>query len=252
MKTKIIFSSNKISTETKEEMWQIYRKFYAYKKDYFMNRIEKNTDFVFYCQNNQILGFTGLKINRIKVEGKKRLLIYFGQTILSKEIRGKSLFPLTGVKLITKYFKEIIFNKAYFWADSLSYKSYLIFAKTLNECYPSRKFETPSDINDLVQFIGGTHYKDSFCAKTGTVLKPVNYVTDPSAFLSYKDLKDPDIKFFVEANSKYKEGHGLITIGPINQKNVLRLLKRYFSKTLDLSSFKKKILFPVLRQINLS
>ena len=68
----------------------------------------------------------------------------------------------------------------YFWCDALTYKSYLVFAKTLHEFYPTYKIGTPTVVKQVMDFIGQTHYTDAYCPDSGNVSKPVNYVSDRS------------------------------------------------------------------------
>ena len=60
MKTKIKFRTvRKINESTKENMWDIYKKYYSYNQEYFM-------------QGEKLTGLTGLRINKIKMDGWKK------------------------------------------------------------------------------------------------------------------------------------------------------------------------------------
>ena len=136
------------------------------------------------------------------------------------------------MKLIRKFWKQILFAKAWFWADALSYKAYLVFAKNLTEYYPTRQYATPQAVQEVVDFIGETHYGDSYCSKTGTVHKSVKYVADPSVSICQHDKQDPDVSFYAQANPKSQQGHGLLTLGPISARNVWRLTRRAIGKVI--------------------
>lgn len=227
MRTKVLITTNDFSQSTKEEMWRIYHGYYNYEKDYFMQRIAKNNYYAFYIHDGELVGFTGLKINHKKIGGRKVFLIYFGQTVITNGFRGKSLIPITGFKLFLKFWDKFIFSEMYFWADTLCYKPYLVFAKTLDEYYPSYKTPNSKRIKQVIDFIGETHYPDSYDSSTGTVVKNINLVRDPSSVIREADLQDPDIRFYEQANPHYNIGRGLITLGPGNRKNLKLLLYRY-------------------------
>lgn len=226
----VTLTDNRLSQATKEQMWDIYQPYYSYEKSSFLARFEKNTHYALYHIGKQLVGFTGIRINDIKVERKKQLLIYFGQTVVTHACRGKNLIQRTGMKLIRRYWKQILFSKAWFWADALSYKAYMVFANSLNEFYPSRLESTPGTAKSVIDFIGTTHYLEHFCKKTGTVRKSVKYVADPSTEISKEDQQNPDIAFFAAANPQSVNGHGLITIAPISFSNVKRLVGRALYK----------------------
>jgi len=232
-KIKVQIVTNDFSAATKEEMWTVYSKFYDYTKEYFMQRIEKNNYFSMYTVDGKIVGFTGLRIDRTRINGRKRLLIYFGQTIIDHAYRGKSLIPTTGAKLCLRYLPEILTSKTYFWADCLTYKAYLVFAKTLEQYYPTYKEELSPDAKSVIDFIGQRHYSDTYCPSTGTVKKDTVVVNDSSTTrIPMKYRQDQDIRFFTKANPLFMEGHGLITLGPVNLTNFGILMKRLFQKVI--------------------
>ncbi|MFT4667362.1 MAG: hypothetical protein ACI8YQ_004291 [Polaribacter sp.] len=230
MKISINITDNQFSAATKEEMWNIYKKYYNYSKSSFMERVANNNHFSLYTNQGKIVGFTGLRINKVQSDKKSKLLIYFGQTVIDKQFRGKALLPITGAKLCMKYFWDLLRSDVYFWCDALNYKPYLVFAKTLADFYPTRKRNMPKAIKNLIDFIGNQHYKESYCPETGTVLKPVNLVSDLSVRVYENDRKDVDIQFYMKGNPGYIDGHGLITLAPVNFSNFNLLLKRFINK----------------------
>ncbi len=230
MKISINITDNQFSASMKEELWNIYKKYYNYNKDDFMKRLAKNNQFAIYKNKGNIVGFTGLRIDRTTIDGKSSLLIYFGQTVIEKECRGNALLPFTGLKLCLKYFKDLMFSDVYFWCDALTYKSYLVFAKSMNECYPSHKHQTPKSIKNLINHIGQKHYKGSFHSVLGTVQKSTVLVSDPSVNIGTNDKQDADIQFFMKANPNYKKGHGLLTLAPLTRKSFFLVLNRFVDK----------------------
>ena len=230
MKVSIKITGNQFSASTKEEMWNIYKKYYNYSKNSFMERVAMNNYFALYTNQGKIVGFTGLRINKVQSDKKRKLMIYFGQTVIDKQFRGKALLPITGAKLCMKYFWDLLSSEVYFWCDALSYKPYLVFAKTLADFYPTRKRNMPKSIKNLIDVIGNQHYQDSYCPESGTVLKPVHLVSDLSVCVYEKDKQDADIQFYMKANPRYTEGHGLITLAPVNFSNFNLLLKRFINK----------------------
>ena len=230
MKVSIKLTANNFTTDTKEEMWNVYKPYYNSNGQDFIKRIVTNKQFAIYEHNGKIVGFTGIRINRTKVDGKRKMLIYFGQTVIEQSFRGNALLTMTALKVCLKYFKELILSDVYFWYDALSYKSYLVSAKSLKEFYPSHMQQTPHSIKRLINFIGQKHYQGSFCEELGTVVKSNIFVNDPSVSIGINDIKDKDIQFFMKANPNYDKGHGLITLTPMNRKNVLVLVKRFWVK----------------------
>ena len=210
----------------------VYKNYYRYTKESFMARIKKNNYYSFYTLNGKIVGFTGLRINRTVIEGKKHLFIYFGQTVIDAAHRGKSLIPVTGTKLYLKYWREILSSRTFFWADALTYKAYLVFAKSLEEFYPNRQMNNPESIQKVIDHIGREHYGTYYNFGVGTVRKEQILVNDPCINIPLKYRQDPDIRFYTQANPGYTQGQGLITIAPLSGTNFMRLAKRLMIKAM--------------------
>ena len=230
-KIKVSIASNNLPASVKEEMWAIYRHYYHYTREEFFQRFQKNNFYSFYTLEGKIVGFTGLRIDRI--DGK--LLVYFGQTVIDESSRGNFLIPRTALRLFARYWKDMLLSKMYFWADNLTYKAYLVFAKNLEEFYPSYQEETPAPVNRLIDQIGEKYYPETFCPETKTVRKDAVLVNDINTVIAPKYLADPDIRFFTLANPRYDRGHGLITIGPMHLQNVVGVIKKSIAK-----KFKRK------------
>ena len=230
MRISIMIQENELSEKLKMEMWHLYQRYYAYSKQDFLKKMEKNNYYALYYYNDNLVGFTGLRINDIKIQRQNYFLLYFGQTVIDQSFRGQQLIQRTGTKLCLKFWNKLLFSKAIFWADTLTYKAYLVFAKSLQECYPSRKRQMPTQVEKVIDFIGDTHYPTSYNKKNRTVVKDINLVTDSTVQIKAQDRGDLDIQFFMKANPNYAIGHGLITLGPMNLTNLIFIMKNAINR----------------------
>jgi len=234
MKTQVVIIGQQCLTlAQKAEMWSVYKCFYHYSEQYFMERIPQNTHFSLYLHNGKIVGFTGLRIDKTKANGRRQWMMYLGQTVVTRQYRGQSLLPTTVLLLAMKYWKELLTSDAWCWYDALSYKAYLACAKCVPDCYPSHRTETPLHVQQVRDFVGKARYGDAYCAQTGTVAKEVNYLNDASVNVFDEDLQDPDVAFFAQANPHYAAGHGLLVLAPFNRRNVFNLAVRYFGRLVN-------------------
>ncbi|MEM6763394.1 MAG: hypothetical protein AAF655_00660 [Bacteroidota bacterium] len=224
---------------TKKQMWKVYSKYYHYSYEEFMKRIPSNDLYSFYLYKGEVVGFTGLRVDKAYIQGKRQLLIYFGQTVIEERFRGKSLIPVTGFKLCCKYWKAFLRSSVYMYADSLTYKAYLVFAKTVEEMYPSRKRPNTPVVNDIFHLIGNTYYKESYNEASMTIGKDRMLVDDKATCNPIQYIEDEDIRFYVEKNPLWHAGHGLLTLAPMNLENLKTLLVRMFKMALGWKSVKK-------------
>jgi hypothetical protein len=235
--------SNQLSTAVKAEMWRIYSPYYHYSEDYFYSRISNNTHYALYRKEGRLVGFTGLRLKTITIDGEENFFyskrqrhyftIYFGQTVITAEVRSTGIINKTGILLLKKYWKTLFTHRTVFWADALSYRAYLVFAKNLLAYYPSVKEDLPAAILQLRDKLGSNYYADRFCSKTGTVRKDSYLIRDSRVEITSDKLNDLDISYYAQANPKYKEGYGLLTMGPASWKNILFMIGKFFRKWLE-------------------
>jgi hypothetical protein len=224
---KVTIRSNDFDQTTQEEMWSIYQNFYSCSYKSFMSRIARNNYFAMYTANAKLVGFTSLRVDHQILEDKKHLFFYFEQTVIDQAYRGESLIQQTGLKLIVRFAGKLLTSKAYFWADALTYQTYLGFTKSLTEYYPSRKSGTPPPAKQMLNYLGDKHFGNTYSAVTGIIYQATEYGNAPSERISSEQLADPDIRFYVGSNPFYIRGNGLLVMAPLTKKNLKQLLTSF-------------------------
>lgn len=233
MRTKIDIQlcTNALSEATIEQMWSIYEPYYHYTAESFRARIEKNTHYALYYDAGRLVGFTGLRIQKINLKRKRFLTVYFGQTVVTDGVRGKGLINRTGLLLVRKFWTSFLTRRVVFWADALTYRAYLVFAKNLIDCYPAAGQVLTGAMQQLRDFLGNTNYGERYCPTSGTVRKDSFLVADPGMLIRPDKMRDPDVAFFAQANPSYQQGSGLLTMGPATWRNLSFMISKYFAKT---------------------
>lgn len=222
--------TNDLMETTIQEMWRIYEPYYHYSAESFRARIQKNTHYALYYEGARLVGFTGLRIQKINIERKRYLTVYFGQTVITDGVRGKGLINRTGLKIARKFWRSLLTRKVVFWADALTYRAYLVFAKNLIDCYPAAGQVLDRSMQCLRDFLGQSNYGERYCPQNGTVRKDTFLVADPQMMIRPDKLRDPDIAFFAQANPSYQEGSGLLTMGPATVRNLWYMVSKYRAK----------------------
>ncbi|MDP5171255.1 MAG: hypothetical protein NWR72_13505, partial [Bacteroidia bacterium] len=167
-KITVSITPNQLTESQIATMWQIYQKYYQYTQESFVARTSQSTHFAFYHDGEELVGFTGLRLNESQIGGKPHAFIYFGQTVLEKAYRGRSLLQATGTKLVLKYARFLLTGKVFWWCDALTYRSYLAFARSVSEYYPSRHNPLPPQIREVFDHLGETYYADTYQRATCT------------------------------------------------------------------------------------
>jgi hypothetical protein len=222
------------------EIWNIYSLHHNVDYQEFFFRTKTQFTFIALYQSQckaSIVGFTGLRIDPITLQcGSRILTIYFGQTYVLDDYRGRQLLPWTGTLFLLKSRLKHPLLPMYIWYDAISYKSYMILARHVKEFFPRRGVSTPTIVRQIIDQMGIRHYPGQYDQTTGRVIKPSNRLKKHVARLSPKDLKDPDIEYYVRRNPGHEKGDGLICVLPGNLTNMVHFASKAF-----LQSFLKKL-----------
>ena len=200
-KLSVTIQKNELSIATIHQMWQLYKDYYHSTYDTFVEQLTTYQYLSFFKQEEQLVGFACIETIRQPLHGRNYLFIRFGQAIIDPAFRGKALIPITAAKLSRLFWKDFLFGQAYFWANTLTYTSYLVFAKTLSSFYPSYKHPTPYAVKDLIDFIGLKQYGEDYNPALGTVHTSFKVVNDFTTEVQTKYLEDKDIQFFTSLNA---------------------------------------------------
>lgn len=216
--------SAKIDTAAFEALWQLYSPHHNVEKLEFYERIYKKMDHItryFDKVTGELVGMTGVRHQDFKLSnGMKVYTVYNGMSFINPIYRGLHLLPQTlafyGMRLKRKH----LFGHIYLWSDAISYKPYVLMARSTRVFYPSRKRATPPHIAELIQLVGKKFYGESFDPEACVVRKESNRLKDYVAPITEVDLQDPDINFYTQKNPGYKNGDGLINVIPLTWLNM--------------------------------
>lgn len=225
-----ITTNDQLTPDSVQQMWNVYAPYYHYSEESFRARIHKNTHYALYYMAGKVVGFTGLRIQKINIDRKRFLTIYFGQTVVTDAVRGKGLINRTGLKLVRMFWRAMLTRQVVFWADALTYRAYLVFAKNLVDCYPAVGQQLTSEMRRLRDYLGRSNYGKRYCKETGTVAKDSFLVRDPQMLIRPEKLEDKDIAFFAASNPTYLQGSGLLTMGPGTLRNLWYMFTKYRAK----------------------
>jgi hypothetical protein len=209
-----------------KNLYAIFKKSYDIDYQEFLEKHSSLDKYAVYKDAEEnIIGFTGIRDCSFNIKKQRYRAVYFGQTFIEEQFRGKKLIQFTVIKLLISHYISFKRSKLIVWNDSLSYRPYLVMAKSLKYYYPNK--DRKSDEIDLKirDKLGEEYYPGSYCNKTGTVMKSRTVLKTKELHVSEKDLTDPDIKYYIDKNPNYIKGYGLITFCYASIKNLIYFIK---------------------------
>lgn len=227
--------------ELEAELWKLYQQNFLDNRHYFRHDLAESTYLAIYTTQHKTIGFTGISISHASINQQAHVLVYLRPMIIDSAYRGNSLVCLTLAKLSLMLWREFRQAKVYVWTNALTYQSYLVLAKGMKEMYPSKTAPASSSIRQVIDHIGYAHYPDHYQAQQGTVNMRAMWLQLTQPVIPQKFKGDQDIEFFTQYNPGYQDGSSLITLAPLNQRNLTGLMKRYLRWRLGMSHQPNKI-----------
>jgi hypothetical protein len=217
------------------DIWSIYSLHHNVYFEEFLSRTRNQfTCIALYRRRRgaSLVGFTGLRMEFLTLQhGSRILTIYFGQTYVLDDYRGRQLLPWTGLLFVLKCRLRYPLLPIYMWYDAISYKSYMILARHVKEFFPRRGVSTPAVVREIIDQVGARYYPGQYDRTTGRVIKPSNRLKEHVARLSPVDLEEPDIAYYVTRNPGHAKGDGLLCVLPGSLANVFHFASKVFRRS---------------------
>ena len=218
----------KITYTEKSQMYELMREFYDnVTEEIFLNDLmNKDYCIMLYNEKKNVKGFSTQKELSLDLDGKIVYGIFSGDTIIHKEYWGS---PELFKEFARTFVKEG--NEEYYWfLISKGYKTYKMLPLFFKEFYPNYKDKTPSFEKQIMDEFGKTKYPLDYNQITGVneYKETKDKLKEGVADITEKQLKDRDIKYFIEINPGHKHGNDLICLTLLNQDNLRNTAKRLF------------------------
>lgn len=216
-------------TETeKKEMFQLMKEFYdnVDGQIFIRDLLDKDYCIMLYNEENIVKGFSTGKEIHVEVDGKLIKGIFSGDTIIHKDYWGR----MDLYKEFARNFVKSGSEEYYWFLISKGYKTYKMLPLFFKEFYPNYKVSTPLDEKKIMDAFGLSMYPMDYNKETGVnEYKSIkDKLKEGVADITEKQLKDMDIKFFIEENPGYIYGNDLVCLAKLNQKNLRKTAERLF------------------------
>lgn len=222
---------NRISPSTYQSMWQIFQAHYdGVSWDQFMKDIQEKSHviLIFDHQSHKLCGFSTISAKTHTVDKKKQRVVFSGDTILASSYRGTTVLAWAFFRFLFGQWLRRPHLPPRWLLISKGYKTYLLLARNFLDYYPSYKAPTPSHVQALLDQACQDRFQDAYRPHLGIVrFETQQCKLKPSvAPIGPRELADPDIAFFVQANPGHQHGDELACLGYFTPWMILHFLKR--------------------------
>ncbi|MGF1727698.1 hypothetical protein [Photobacterium nomapromontoriensis] len=198
----------------------IYYEKYFLQPDAFERKLK-----LIYC-DNELVGYCLLTFKRLVLNGQSTIIVGASAGFLPEQRHGNQTVMFSIVEAAKCYLKHP--KTAIYYADTMiSPAMYRVMAKLVAEIYPNPERRISPESAPILQYLQQTamvredHWHPHLCF----VNRYVNYTSDDIERLTNSEKLD--IQYYLSINPKFTEGYGIVTVIPVNIKNIFGTMMNY-------------------------
>lgn len=173
------------------------------------------------ARSGMLVGLVSLDVHRVEWHGRTSVIFFTSSVVIDERHRGRNLVLRTGLRAFLREKLRHPWQRAFWFFDSFSYKSYVILPRNLGAFWPRRDRTTPADVARFIDFLASRRYGDAWSPATGIVRssgrKRLRVATAP---IDAAQRADPDVRFFEQANPGHADGDMLVCLVPLSFRNL--------------------------------
>jgi hypothetical protein len=182
-------------------------------------------------RSGTLVGLVSLDVYRVEWERRTSVVHFTSSVVIDEQFRGRNLVLRTGMRAFAREKLKRPWQPAYWFFDTLRYKSYVLLPRNLAEFWPRRERATPPGVARFIDFLARRRYGDAWSPATGVVTRSGDKRLRPTtAPIESPHRSDPDVTFFEASNPGHREGDMLVCLVPLSAWNLLRPVLRAIAR----------------------
>ncbi len=194
---------------------------------------DKNEAILLYNQN-LLVGFTTLKVFEHCWDGKDIRIVYSGDTIVDRAHWGQQTLAFAWIQKMGVLKRENPEQEMYWFLIVKGHRTYKylpVFGKSFYPHWEINRLDLKPLADDLAQRRFGLDYNPlsgivEFAQSKGHLKAEIALPTE-------EEMTKDSVRYFLERNPNYINGHELVCLCEISEQNMKPLTKRIFQKGLQ-------------------
>lgn len=176
----------------------------------------------------QIVGYFALHVFERVVGGRPAAVIR-GEAGFLEEYRGGNVTARFGLARVLRYAMANPRRTLYYMGSLVHPSSYLQIARLNDQVWPGVGAPPAGDVSALMAELAGSFGLERVGEEASGLVYKVGWCTRESAEARarWQRSENPAVRFFLQANPGYSEGHGLLTLVPLRGAGLVRAVGRY-------------------------
>ncbi|MDY6787075.1 MAG: hypothetical protein SVK54_03005 [candidate division WOR-3 bacterium] len=210
---------NQLDKSTALEMYKIFRIYFNYDKNKFLEDIYRKSIITLIKDGDDIIGFSS---NDFKYHDFKGGIIslFSGNTVVDGKHRNEPCLINSWLRICADLITMFPENDIYWHLISMGYKTYRFLPLFFNEFYPNCYGETPEEQQQIIDYLSTERFGKFYNKETGIVRIPHSETLKGNhSDIPENRKKNKHVRFFLDKNPDYRDGAELSCIAPINVEN---------------------------------
>jgi hypothetical protein len=225
-----LMEASKLTDNNIRAMFELMDTFYdqMFYSNFIRDLSEKDYCILLLDEAGCIKGFSTQKLITVPLNGKEVHGVFSGDTIIHKEYWGSmelyKVFAQSFIQSGSQY------PEFYWFLISKGYKTYKMLPLFFKSFYPNCQESTPTYEKQIMDVFGHLKYPGEYNEMTGVVeyRGQKDKLKEHVADITEKQLRDKNIRYFINANPGYSIGHDLVCLTRLNADNLRPTARRLF------------------------
>lgn len=224
------FPVSAITDGLKQRMFEIYSFYYGGTSPdlFFRDLNQKDQVVLLFDDQGQIRGFSTLRV----LEIQNIRTIFSGDTIVENEFWGRNDLAEAWIETAGIIKREAPHIPLYWFLIVKGHRTYRFLNVFSKKYYPAFGWETPPQMREMMNTLAHSYFGESYDPSKGIVRyqESKGHLLEPWAKISEKDLRRPEVQFFLKINPNYFKGEELVCLCELDKDNLKPIAQRYFER----------------------
>ncbi|HFD13580.1 MAG TPA: hypothetical protein ENJ32_14100 [Crenotrichaceae bacterium] len=195
---------------------------------------EKDYVIVLRDQSGTVQGFSTVLLIKFSFGGIQRSAIFSGDTVIHHDYWGTQALSLSWCEFAGTIKAADPEQPLYWFLIVKGYRTYRYLPLFSKVFYPNRRYQTPPEVQMMIDYLAKSRFGDSYYAEQGIVRFPESrgHLREQWADIPARVQNHPDVEYFLERNPDYNTGDELVCFTELSEDNLRSYALRAFTKAL--------------------
>ncbi len=196
--------------------------------------LAEKSEVLLLLDDNKLVGFTTLLGYDQIWNDQPIRVIFSGDTIVDHKHWGQQALAFAWITRMGKLASEMPDIPLYWFVIIKGHRTYKYLPTFGKSFYPHWSIERP-DLKSLADFLAYERFGDDYNATNGVVefASSKGHLKADIALPSEEEMRKESVRFFMQKNPNYLQGHELVCLCEITPENMKPLTKRVFMRGLN-------------------